>query len=70
MSRTKHGHAARVPCMVLQKVNQDRVALLSASRIVWSVGMPEAVAERYRAAGWTVVPGAFCLVFTAPAPSE
>lgn len=30
----------------------------------------EAVAERYRAAGWTVVPGAFCLVFTAPAPSE
>jgi hypothetical protein len=30
----------------------------------------EAVAERYRAAGWAVVPGAFCLVFTAPAPSE
>ncbi len=26
----------------------------------------EAVAERYRAAGWTVVFGAFCLVFTAP----
>lgn len=32
----------------------------------WKQHNVEAVAERYRAAGWTVVPGAFCLVFTAP----
>lgn len=32
----------------------------------WKHHNVEAVAERYRAAGWTVVPGAFCLIFTAP----
>ena len=32
----------------------------------WKYSNIEAVAERYRAAGWTVDHGAFCLMFTAP----
>lgn len=32
----------------------------------WKQHNVEAVAERYRAAGWTVELGAFCVVFTAP----